>query len=84
MSGGELTLAGRSSPLPYPGEGAGGVPGPVGGGDRGEAVDVAYIFGEALPCGIGVHYAKTMDDVLNVTLPDILAYRVETSRESGC
>ena len=33
------------------------------------AADVAETFGEALPCAITVHYARTMDDVLEVVLP---------------
>ena len=35
--------------------------------------DVVESFGGELPCGITVHYARTMDDVLGVALPDILA-----------
>ena len=35
--------------------------------------DVADSFGDGLPCGIRVHYAKEMDDVLAVVLPDVMA-----------
>ena len=30
--------------------------------------DFADIFGDELRCGIGVHYARTMDDVIEVAL----------------
>ena len=33
--------------------------------------DVAESFGDGLPCGIRVHYAKERDDVLAVVLPDV-------------
>jgi hypothetical protein len=35
--------------------------------------DVAESFGRELPCGIRVHYATTMEDVLGVALPGIVA-----------
>ena len=35
--------------------------------------DVAESFGDGLPCGIRVHYAKEIDDVLAVVLPDVVA-----------
>ena len=36
------------------------------------AADVAEHFGRELPGGISVRYARTMDDVLEVVLPDVL------------
>ena len=36
------------------------------------AVDIAESFGDKLPCGITVRYARTMHDVLAVVLPDVL------------
>ena len=44
-------------------------PGP--GGRRGEA-DVAESFGDELPGGLTARYATTMDDVLEVVLPDVV------------
>ena len=35
-------------------------------------VDVTDIFGDELPCHITIHYARTMDDVLEVVLRDIV------------
>ncbi len=32
--------------------------------------DVAESFADGLPCGLGVRYAGTMDDVLAAALPD--------------
>ena len=34
--------------------------------------DVKESFGDSLRPGLDVHYALTMDDVLNVALPDVL------------
>ena len=34
--------------------------------------DVTDIFGDELPCHITIHYARTMDDVLEVVLRDIV------------
>ena len=52
----------------------GGVPGAAGGGLAvGQRGGVAESFGDGLPCGIRVHYAKEIDDVLAVVLPDIVA-----------
>ena len=39
---------------------------------RANRQDVDESFGNALPTGLDVHYAVTMDDVLNVALPDLL------------
>ena len=39
--------------------------------------EIADSFGNELPCGIRVRYARTMDDVLEVALPDIVAYRTD-------
>ena len=35
--------------------------------------DITESFGDELPCGVRIHYAKTMDDVLKVALPDVAA-----------
>lgn len=37
------------------------------------AADVAEGFGDKLPGGFTARYATTMDDVLEVALPDIVA-----------
>ena len=33
--------------------------------------DIADSFGNELPCDISVRYARTMDDVLEMALPDV-------------
>ena len=45
--------------------------------------DVAESFGGELPGGITVHYARTMDDVLGVALPDIVAASTSSSIGRG-
>ena len=41
-------------------------------GDGVAATLLAEYFGRELPGGIRVRYARTMDDVLEVVLPDVL------------
>ena len=42
--------------------------------------DIADSFGNELPCGISVRYARTMNDVLEVAPPDIVALRMDRLR----
>ena len=73
---GELTLAGTVEPV-------GGIREKVLGACRarmtavvvpsGNEADIAESFGDEPPGGIRVCYARTMDDVLEVVLPDIVA-----------
>lgn len=35
--------------------------------------DIVESFGDGLPCGITVHYAREMEAVLAVVLPDVVA-----------
>ncbi len=73
---GELTLAGTVEPV-------GGVRQKVLGACRARMAavilpsaneaDIAENFGDELPCGITARYVTTMDDVLKMVLPDVVA-----------
>ena len=72
---GELTLSGALAP-------AGGIRSKVLGACRAGMAgvilpvankpDIADSFGNETPCGISVHYASTMDEVLELALPDVV------------
>ena len=73
---GELTIAGRV-------EAVGGIREKVLGACRARIAavilpaaneaDVAESFGDELPCGIGIRYVRTMEEVLEAALPGVAA-----------